>query len=119
MLSLKKQLKFKQGIRRPGLSIGLRSWFKVFIYSQWSSLLQTPGFFFFCTLVHRSALDFEPGTKGTISDTLYKSYLEMLPKWMGKTNPIPHMNGRHRQGRGKGREKRVNLSFVKDEKTEF
>lgn len=75
--------------------------------------------FFFCTLVHRSALDFEPGTKGTISDTLYKSYLEMLPKWMGKTNPIPRMNGRHRQGGGKGREKNVSLSFVKDEKTEF
>jgi len=65
---------------------------------------------FFCTLVHRSALDFEPGTKRHNLIPCTRAIRDAAI-WMSKTEPIPLMNGRLRQGRENGKEKKRKPTF--------
>lgn len=103
--------KFKQGIRGLCLFlVGLKSWCKLFIHNG-ASFLQTPGFF--CTLVHRSALDFEPGTKRHNIWYPVQELLEMLPYGWAKIEPIPLVNGRlFGQGGENGKEKNLSSFFL-------
>lgn len=66
----------------------------------------------FCTLVHRSALDFEPGTKRHNIWYPVQELLEMLPYGWAKTEPIPLMNGGLGQGGENGREKNISPYFL-------
>lgn len=92
-----KELKFKQGIRGPGLYLGLKSWCTLFTMEHFFFKYLD---FFFCTLVHRSALDFEPGTKRHNIWYPVQELLEMLPyRWAKPSQTHLWMEGLDREGK--------------------
>lgn len=75
-----------------------------------ASFLQIPGFIF-CTLVHRSALDFEPGTKRHNIWYPVQELLEMLPYGWAKPSQT-HIWTKGLDRKGKMAEKYISPYFL-------